>query len=864
MAQSLPPPMLASASDDEISVWEPHGPSGNATVTFAPHTEPVTCLRWTSNDRILASGSRDGSVALSEASGALFHTLEASSPSGATVAILALTWSPGSRYLAAAGSDAVVRIFDLQKRSQALVLRGHRAAVRGVAWSPSEVYVASSSDAGEVVVHRVQGSVSKVAKVEHPPSIRDGDGGSPPALGALQWAPFHPSLLAVGASDGSVAVWSIRPSAEADLPPQHVFCDHTGACTGLQWSPVNQHLLASCSSDSSLLFYDVTKRRIVRTIRLHRPLTAMAFASSGVHLAAGTAGGELLVFDLRLDTEQPSWSLQGHHGAVRSLAFQRSAAAAATAGLLGASPSPTTRAPASSAIPTAASRHQPPTIPSHGGVAQCQMDARSQPSSSSSCTPSSATASCERSGQADLTGSERTPSAASDSSETPASRRAKPRTLPPSPPRSSSLPPMPTFANVDDDQGEEESSFTPRHDAHRFGAYDGDAAEADGNGGSADGGFPSRSATGGARTRVAYEEEEEEDADNDDGHGVEETEEEEEEKLMAEYVDEDDDYADEVEDGAFDEEDGEDAEDEASHVADGFDEVEGTIGMNEQEVSGYAAQHQRLSAAAASERISASGMATLQGGDFGSADLHRGEDGNVCRGTSYAEQAAPTTHGGLRPRSADAAVAAGSPRQRSQYLLGASPLASAENESKPPTMRPSSATCLPPSLHDGSSRRAGAPAAATDSVAAGGAGSQQQPHEYLPPQPRAVWAEAPGSVELKNRPSPSRTSLDASSFLNSQSRVVDANAGLDSQAMLQLEGMFFDLRRTFQEDMRNLHLDMIRELDDQRHEMRELLRAERREISELREENARLAAENRQLRGPMGGLRSLPPEMNGN
>ena len=82
--------------------------------------------------------------------------------------------------------------------------------------------------------------------------------------------------------------------------------------------------------------------------------------------------------------------------------------------------------------------------------------------------------------------------------------------------------------------------------------------------------------------------------------------------------------------------------------------------------------------------------------------------------------------------------------------------------------------------------------------------------------------------------------------------------------MLQLEGMFFDLRRTFQEDMRNLHLDMIRELDDQRHEMRELLRAERHEIAELREENARLAAENRQLRGPMGGLRSLPPEMNGN
>ena len=165
-----PIPSIASASDDEITLWEPDGGDSPLT-TFEPHSDQITCVRWTSSDRVLASGAKDGTVALSEASGALFHTLEAASPTGATVAVLCITWSPGSRYLAAGGSDAVVRVFDLQKRSQALTLRGHRAAVRGVAWSPSEVYVASSSDAGEIVVHRVQGSVAAVAKVEHPPSL---------------------------------------------------------------------------------------------------------------------------------------------------------------------------------------------------------------------------------------------------------------------------------------------------------------------------------------------------------------------------------------------------------------------------------------------------------------------------------------------------------------------------------------------------------------------------------------------------------------------------------------------------------------------------------------------------------------------
>ena len=215
-------PLLASASDDEVALWEHGVPSPLAN--FQPHAEPITCLRWTSNDRVLASSSHDGTIALSEVSGRLFHSLEAMSSSGAPVEVLTLTWSPGSRYLAAGGSDAIVRIFDLQKRSQALTLRGHKAAVRGVAWSPSEVYVASCSASGDTIVHRVQGSVAAVARVHHPPSVAPSDAGAPPALTALQWSPFHPSLLAVAAADGTVAVWEIRP-AVATSEPRHVFSE---------------------------------------------------------------------------------------------------------------------------------------------------------------------------------------------------------------------------------------------------------------------------------------------------------------------------------------------------------------------------------------------------------------------------------------------------------------------------------------------------------------------------------------------------------------------------------------------------------------------------------------------------------------
>ena len=273
--------LLASCSGTEVAFWAA-GADDGPVVEFSPHAAPTTCVRWTSNDRVLASGSRDGTIALSEPDGKLYDTLGRPTSEEAAPAVLCLTWSPGSRYLAAGGADAVVRIFDLHKRQLALALRGHASAVRAAAWSPNEVHVASAGAGGEILLHRVQDSVAVVARARHAEAAGD----EAAAVHKLQWSPLLSGRLAAADDAGRVATWDFG-GATAPAAPLLSFGEHAGAVSGLQWSPVNHHLLASCGRDRTLLFYDVTKGAHVRSITGDAPLAALGFAADGLHLACG-------------------------------------------------------------------------------------------------------------------------------------------------------------------------------------------------------------------------------------------------------------------------------------------------------------------------------------------------------------------------------------------------------------------------------------------------------------------------------------------------------------------------------------------------------------------------------------------------
>ncbi|KAG5980998.1 hypothetical protein E4U55_003416 [Claviceps digitariae] len=195
-------------------------------------------------------------------------------------------------------------------------LEGHTDSINTLCWTyPRGEYLVSGGLDGRM----------KVWKADVRPG--QGDGLSMSVVGEAQeveevnWiapcpSPEHPNTVALGASDGSVWVYTID-GAEASNPLQIVqsYFLHTGPCTAGTWTP-DGLLLATVSEDSSLYAWDVWGEAAVRNMVHDNGMTAMSLTGAdqrfevegglysivtdpkGTFVAVGGAGGAVKIVSL--------------------------------------------------------------------------------------------------------------------------------------------------------------------------------------------------------------------------------------------------------------------------------------------------------------------------------------------------------------------------------------------------------------------------------------------------------------------------------------------------------------------------------------------------------------------------------------
>ncbi|ONI24452.1 hypothetical protein PRUPE_2G241200 [Prunus persica] len=319
MNSGLDPSMalLAASGGDTVKLFDVSVKSGDPCVlSYTPSPgSHVNSLKWNHTNLVVASAGDDKKISLWNKNGKSMGTIPmAGTDSGDNIeeSILALSFSNKvSRYICSGGSGQVVRIWDLQRKRCIKWLRGHSSTITGAMYNCKDEHLASISVDGDLILHNLT-SGARTAELKDP---------NGQVLRVLDYSRISRHLLVTAGDDGSAHLWDTTGRS----PKVSWLKQHSAPTAGISFSPSNDKMIATVGLDKKLYTYDSGSRRHSSCISYEAPFSSLAFRDDGWVLAAGTSSGRVVFYDVRGKPE-PFTVLRAYSSseAVTSLCWQRS------------------------------------------------------------------------------------------------------------------------------------------------------------------------------------------------------------------------------------------------------------------------------------------------------------------------------------------------------------------------------------------------------------------------------------------------------------------------------------------------------------------------------------------------------------
>jgi eukaryotic-like serine/threonine-protein kinase len=299
--QSTAPPIQAPIA---LPAW------GKLLVTYREHTALIRSLAWSPNGEYIASAGEDCIVRVWQAGaggGTRFRYTNHSEW------VYAVAWSPDGKRIASASGDHTVQVWDpatnqnwfkkfaLYTGLQAVVSRGHTSAVHSVTWSPDGQYIASASNDNTVRVWEVATGNTLVV-------LRHSD-----IAWSVQWSPYG-TYVASASKDHTVRIWDAISGGNIQVLRTSPTVSYAVA-----WSPDGKRILLGLGDHTAQIWAVASGRKLL-TYRGHADrVYSVSWSPDGSRIASGGSDRTVQVWEAA--TGKLTFTYQCNSSAMRAVAW---------------------------------------------------------------------------------------------------------------------------------------------------------------------------------------------------------------------------------------------------------------------------------------------------------------------------------------------------------------------------------------------------------------------------------------------------------------------------------------------------------------------------------------------------------------